>query len=238
MPFFIVTLCVGLGGLLLMALPGFRRHGRAGHARVRGHAARGRAQATALHGKVGARAALPRHAAGHGAKGAKGAPAPQHGTAARRAPAAQPVAVPSHSVADMLLRYMPEPRVIFSVLALFGAFGNVLQRFRLPFWMAALAAAAIAVLLEWLLVGRLWRLALKFTGEPTSPLTSLVMDRAEAVTAFRNGKGIVRAVIDGRAIQLTAELTSEDSKLPVRVGDEVTIQEVDSDHERVRVSVR
>lgn len=237
MSFFIVTLCVGLGGLLLMALPGFRQHGRAGHAHVRGrgaHAAtRGRAPAAALHGKVGAHAALPRHAGTHGAKGAH---APQHAAAARQAPAAQHAA--SHSAADTVMRYMPEPRVIFSVLALFGAFGNVLVRFHFPFWIAALAAAAIAVVLEWLLVGRLWSLALKFSGEPTSPLASLVMDRAEAVTTFHNGKGIVRAVLDGRTIQLAAELTSEDSKLPVRVGDQVTIQEVDSDHERVRVSVR
>ncbi|MGH7690166.1 MAG: hypothetical protein ACREN3_11225, partial [Gemmatimonadaceae bacterium] len=135
--------------------------------------------------------------------------------------------------------YVPEPRVIFSALALLGAFGNVLQRgLRLPFWISALGGIAIAVLLEWLIVGRLWRLALRFTGEPTSPLTSLVMDQAEAVTAFRNGKGIVRAVLDGRTVQLRAELVSDERTLAVRVGDWMTIQEVDPGRERVLVSLR
>lgn len=236
MSFFLVTLCLGLGGLLLMALPGVRRHGHATHTRARGQVARGRAVAHASqHGRVGTRAAL-HHAGGHGAKGA---PAPQHATAARTARAGQGVSGVGRSVADTLLRYMPEPRVIFSVLALFGAFGNVLVRtLHLPFWISTLVAAVAALLLEWLVVSRLWRVALKFTGEPTSPLDSLVMDRAEAVTTFRNGKGIVSAVIDGRAIQLSAELIAEDRELPVRVGEHVTIQEVDPDHERVRVSVR
>jgi len=195
MSVFLVALGLGLGGLVLMALPGMRRHGRAGHGRV--HA---QGKTHVLHG-------------------------PRQGS--------------KHGVAGGLLHYVPEPHVIFSLLALFGAFGNVLQRtLHLPLGMAAVGAAVIAVPLEWLLVGRLWRLASQFTGEPASPLGSLVMDRAEAVTAFRNGKGIVRAVLDGRAVQLTAELVADEKTMTVRVGDRMTIQEVDSNRQRVRVSLR
>ncbi len=214
MSLFLATLGVGLGGLLLMALPGVRRHGRTGHARVRAHArTRGHAQAA-------------RHAGRTQGQG--------QGQAAHVSPQGS-----RHGLAAGLLHYMPEPHVVFGLLALFGAFGNVLQQaLHLPFWISILGAGVIAVLLEWLVVARLWRLASKFTGEPASPLTSLVMDQAEAVTAFRNGKGIVRAVLDGRAVQLSAELVAEERTLTVRVGDRVTIQDVDPDRERVRVSLR
>ena len=210
MSFFLAALGVGLGGLLLMAIPGLRRHGHTGHSRVHGHA-RGSAR-------------------GHAAK-----------THAPHAPdaGAGPHQGPSHAATNGLLHYLPEPRVVFSVLALLGAFGNALLRLlHLPFWSAALGGTAIAVLVEWAVVGRLWRLALRFTGEPASSLTALVMDEAEAVTAFRNGKGIVRAVLDGRAVQLSAELIADERAAAVRVGDRVTIQEVDPDREHVRVSLR
>jgi hypothetical protein len=222
MPIFLATLGVGLGGLLLMALPGMRHHGRAGHAHARGHTTHGHVRAHAQ-----ARAAL---------KGQTGAKAGAHAAHPHAPPKVQQDA--AHGVADGVLRWVPEPRLIFSLLALFGASGNVLQHaLHQPVWIAALGGAGIAGVLEGLVVGPLWRFALKFTGEPTSPLDSLVMDHAEAVTPFRNGKGIVRAVLDGRAVQLSAELVAEERGLPVRVGDQVTVQEVDPDHEHVRVSV-
>lgn len=146
---------------------------------------------------------------------------------------------PRHGVMTGLVHYMPEPHLIFSFLALFGAFGNVFQSaLRLPAGPSALGAGAIALLLDWLVITRLWRFVFRFTGTPASPLTSLLLDQAEAVTAFHNGRGIVRAVLDGRAVQLSAELVAEQSTLSVRVGDRMTIQEVDPDREHVRVSVR
>ena len=231
MSFFLATLGIGLGGLLLMALPGMRRHGHVAHARARTHV---RAHArSAVRGQTRARGAAHANAGAH-APHASGAPAP--------APAPAPVAAPhgpNHGLADGLLHYLPEPRVLFSVLALLGAFGNVLQRaLHLPFWTSLLGGIVIALVVEWLIVGRLWRLALRFTGAPASPLASLVMDQAEAVTAFRNGKGIVRAVLDGRTVQLSAELVPNERTLSVHVGDRMTIQEVDPDRERVRVSLR
>jgi hypothetical protein len=221
MSFFLAALGIGLGGLLLMAIPGMRRHGHAGHARTRAH--------------------VRTHARARGQAHARGAAQAKSGAQAAPAHAGHVVAKqgPNHGLADGLLHYLPEPRAIFSVLALLGAFGNAaLQLLHLPFAIAAVGAAAAAVVVEWAIVGRLWRLALRFTGEPASPLATLVMDQAEAVTAFRNGKGIVRAVLDGRAVQLSAELVADERALTVRVGDRVTIQEVDPDREHVRVSLR
>ncbi len=195
MSLFVLSLGVGLGGLVLMALPAARRHGR--HARVH-HA----------------RAAGARHGRAHPATA-------QHGHT---------------SLTDSVLHHVPEPRLVFSVMALFGAAGNLLERAgHTSFWLAAAGAAAIAALLEWAVVGRLWRFALAFGGEPASPLEALVTDRAEAVTVFRNGRGIVRVVRDGRAVQLGAELVDEERHVPVRVGDALVIDEVDAEHERVRV---
>lgn len=222
MSVFVVSLAVGLGGLLLMALPGMRRHGRAGHAR----AARGRAGA-----RHGVHAGRPMHAArGRGARRAPAqaghahhAPRPQHG---------EPV-----SAVDGLLHYVPEPRVVLTVVALFGAFGNALAH--LTHWSFALQVAGalvLAVLFEWLVVGRIWRLSLQFTGEPSSPLETLILQRVRAVTAFRNGRGIVLAERDGRALQLTAELLPAERNERVGVGDRLTVEEVDAEHERVIVS--
>ena len=209
MPFFLATLGVGRGGRLLLALPGLRRHGHSGH--VHAH----------VHARAHSHAAGPAHG-------------PAHGHAAAHA-----VQGPRHGVMAGLLQYMPEPHLIFSFLALLGALGNVFQRaLRLPAGVSALGAGAIALLLDWLVIARLWRFVFRFTGTPASPLTSLLMDQAEAVTAFHNGRGIVRAVLDGRAVQLSAELIPEQSTLTVRVGDRMTIQDVDSDREHVRVSVQ
>lgn len=231
MPFFLTSLGVGLGGLLLMAIPGVRRHGHAAHTRARGHAAHGHA-----HARAHVRGQTRAHAALHGKTGAKTAAHATHPAHPHAPPKVQQQA--AHGVADGVLRYVPEPRFIFSVLALFGASGNVLQHaLHQPMWIAGIGGAAVAGVLEGLVVGPLWRFALRFTGEPTSPLASLVMDQAEAVTSFHNGKGIVRAVLDGRAVQLSAELVADQSGLTVRVGDKLTIQEVDPDRERVRVSV-
>lgn len=235
MSVFMVALVVGLAGLVLMALPAMRRghggrahggrgRGRGGHA-GRGHAGRGAAAARghgAAAGGHAGRGALARGGAhGHAAHN-HGAPHGQHNA----------------SVAGSLLGYFPEPRLVFTVLALFGAFGNLLERAPgVPGWGAVIGALAIAVVLEWLVVGRLWRFVFGFGGEASSPLEGLVMDHAEAVTPFRNGRGIVRVVRDGRAVQLTGELAPDARNAQVGVGDRLTIEEVDTERERVVVSL-
>ena len=54
---------------------------------------------------------------------------------------------------------------------------------------------------------------------------------------FRNGRGLVTTVRDGRRIQLSARLSDEQAALPVAVGQRVRIEDVDARRERVTVSV-
>ncbi len=241
MSVFVVSLCVGLGGLLLMAVPGVRRHGRAGHARAargRSGAARGRGGAARGRGGAARGGRAPLHGghvvrhAGRGARAAQAQPGQAHAHQVPRPQRGEPV-----SAVDGLLHYVPEPRVVLTVIALFGAFGNVLAHVTAaPFVVQLVGAALSAALVEWLIVGRIWKLALRFTGEPSSPLETLIMQRVQAVTAFRNGKGIVQVERDGRALQMAAELVTEDRDERVGVGDRLTVEDVDAEHERVVVS--
>jgi len=64
-----------------------------------------------------------------------------------------------------------------------------------------------------------------------------VAEDARAVSEFRNGRGIVEAVRDGRSIQLVALLVENQRSLPVRVGERMKIVSVDADRQRVTVSL-
>ena len=94
-----------------------------------------------------------------------------------------------------------------------------------------------AVLLERLALTPLWNLLLGFQGKPCTPIEHLVMSEAEAVTPFRNGKGIVRVVRDGRDVQFSAQLPPSQAAIPVRVGDKMRIEEVEPDGEHLKVSL-
>jgi hypothetical protein len=127
---------------------------------------------------------------------------------------------------------------VFSVLALYGAFGNAaLRAFHLSPALAALSAALPALLVEWTLVRPLWRTLFRFQASESTPLEQLALSDAEAVVPFRNGRGIVSTVRDGRRVQLSACLRSDQLALPVRVGDRLLIEDVDAAKERVTVSV-
>jgi hypothetical protein len=123
-------------------------------------------------------------------------------------------------------------------MALYGAFGNMLAWLSLgPVWLSAVLALLPALLVERFLLSPLWRLAFQFQGRPCSPFPALLMEEARAVTPFRNGKGLVRVIRDGRSVQLSARLVEGQSLLPVRVGDKLRIEEVDPENERVTVSL-
>ncbi|WNG56394.1 hypothetical protein F0U59_17695 [Archangium gephyra] len=121
--------------------------------------------------------------------------------------------------------FLPAPRLLFSVLALYGTFGNVLALTHLPLWIVALLALLPALLVERFVLAPLWKLAFQFQGRPSSPLPALLMEDARAVTSFRNGKGLVRVIRDGRSVQLSARLVEGQSMLPVQVGDKLRIEE-------------
>src|SRR5205823_5554059 len=95
-----------------------------------------------------------------------------------------------------------------------------------------------ALLLERFVVSPLWNFLFRFQGTPSSELTTLVLQEAEAVTSFHNGKGMVSVERDGRVVQFRAELAGEQANVPVRVGDKLCIEAVDSEKERVTVSIR
>jgi len=209
---------IGLVGLLAMAAPAFARHGHA-HP-VRGHApplARG--------------AAARAHSLGAGRGGAAAAARGAQTAGRNEIIAATPTST-------SLLRFLPSPRAICSVLALYGAFGNALvHAAHLPFWVAVLAALPPALLVEWFVVRPVWNLVFRFEGRPSSPMADLILSEATAVVPFRNGRGVVSAIRDGRIVQLAARLADDQSSLAVKVGDRLRIEDVDAERERVTVSL-
>jgi hypothetical protein len=143
----------------------------------------------------------------------------------------------AHSARDGL-RFLPSPRALFSLSAFYGAFGNALVRAaHLTTTRAALIAIGPALLTEWLLIRPIWNLLFRFQGQASAPLEALIMSEAEAVVPFRNGKGIVATVRDGRRVQLQARLSEGQAALPVRFGQRLRIEDVDARRECVTVSV-
>ncbi len=142
------------------------------------------------------------------------------------------------SLASTCLRFLLSPRIVFSLLALYGAFGNALEHaLHLRPIVAAFAAGIPTLLVERFAVSPLWNLAFRFQGQPSSPLVSLVLEEAKAVTPFRNGRGVVAVVRDGRLVQFSAHLVERQSSARVSVGDRLLVEDVDSAREHLTVSV-
>jgi len=143
----------------------------------------------------------------------------------------------AHAARDGL-RFLPSPRALFSIAALYGAFGNALVRAaHLTTTRAALIAVVPALLTEWFLIRPIWNLLFRFQGQASGPLEALILSEAEAVVPFRNGKGIVATVRDGRRVQLQARLADGQTALPVKFGQRLRIEDVDARRECVTVSV-
>ena len=201
---------IGLVGLAAMAVPAFARS----HGALSGHAP---------HGAL-SHSANPSHAA-FGPQTAGGRAALQH-------------LLPAEAGHGTRWRFLPTPRSVFSVLALYGAFGNAgVHAFRLPALLAALAALVPALLVEVALVRPLWKLLFRLHTPACSPLEQLILNEAEAVIPFRNGRGMVSTVRDARRVQLAAQLRRDQAALPVKVGDRLLIEDVDAANERVTVSL-
>jgi len=134
--------------------------------------------------------------------------------------------------------WVPEPRKVLDLLALFGAFGNLLDvALGWPVWRAALGAILPALIVEAVVLAPLWRWALRFQGRPSTPMAALILEEARAVTAFRNGRGIVSVVRDGRAVQLPARMVAEHVGAAVSVGDRLQVTDVDLAREWVHVAL-
>ena len=216
MTVFLALMAAGLTGLLVMAIPAFGRHGGIGTPHGLGAAGH-----SGLH--IG-----PAHGAIHAGGSAIG-----HTLTAAGKGAAKSAASSASS-----LRFLPSPRMVFSLLALYGAFGNVLNgSLHLAMPIAAVLALVPAALLEKFAVTPLWNTMLGAQGVPSSPLEALTLCEGEAVTPFRNGKGIVAMERDGRLVQFSAQLLPEQAHLPVRVGDRLRVEEVDAARERMTVTL-
>jgi hypothetical protein len=218
---FLTLMIVGLVGLLSMAMPAFARHGHVHHV---AHGGRALFVRGGGHPRVGGggKADLLATSAGDVASAASAG----RELARTDAPSGQ------------LLRLVPSPRAVFSVLSLYGAFGNALVRAaHLPAAVAAVAALVPALLVETAVVRPIWNLVFRFQGQPSSPLDALLLSEARAVVPFRNGRGLVSVVRDGRIVQLAASLRGDHAALPVRVGDLLQVEEVDARQERLIVSV-
>ena len=216
MTVFLALMAAGLTGLLVMAIPAFGRHGGIGTPHGLGAAGH-----SGLH--IG-----PAHGAIHTGGAAIG-----HTLTAAGKGAAKSAASSASS-----LRFLPSPRMVFSLLALYGAFGNVLNgSLHLAMPIAAVLALVPAALLEKFAVTPLWNTMLGAQGVPSSPLEALTLCEGEAVTPFRNGKGIVAMERDGRLVQFSAQLLPEQAHLPVRVGDRLRVEEVDAARERMTVTL-
>jgi hypothetical protein len=239
---------IGLAGLLVMALPAFRHGhafpGHAGHGAFPGHAGHGAFPGHAGHG------ALPGHA-GHGAFSGHGAlrgHVPGHaslrglsnsGARGNDGNAIVEQIIPADPVHGSRLRFIPSPRAVFSVLALYGAAGNAaVHAVHLSFHTAVRASAVPALLIEWVLVKPLWNLLFRFQADASSPLEHLILTEARAVIPFTNGRGMVSTVRDGRQVQFAAQLRSDQRALRVNVGDCLLIEDVDRARERVTVSIK
>src|SRR5262249_35711290 len=123
MTVFLTLMVIGLTGLIMMAIPGFSRHG---HGMGAGHAGQGIGHAG--HGGL--------HLGhGHGAAHAGHAAAPSHGAHG----ASQGDETAGAAVSGGAVRFLPPLRVIFSLIALYGAFGYALAAY-MPTSLAALIA--------------------------------------------------------------------------------------------------
>lgn len=215
MTVFLGLMAAGLTGLVVMAIPAFGRHGHIGTAQGIGAAGHTGLHAGAAHGVTQAGAVVGQTLSAVGKGVAKSA---------------------NKSASN--LRFLPSPRMIFSLLALYGAFGNAFfGALHLPLAAAALLAIVPAALLERFAVTPLWNTLLAAQGKPCSPLEELTLCEAQAVTPFRNGKGIVAMERDGRLVQFSAQLTAEQANMPVHVGDRLRVEEVDTARERMTVTL-
>lgn len=211
---FLTLMVIGLVGLVMMAVPALGGHRHLPPIHTHGHGA-----------GVG-------HAGAHGGQLAHHAPdVGQHGAHTHEL-------ARGGSFIGTGLRFIPSPRAVFSVLALYGAFGNALvHAAQLPRVAAALVAIVPAFATEWFLIRPIWNLLFRFQGEASTPLEQLILGEAHAVVPFRNGRGVITTVRDGRRVQLSARLTDAQAAAPVAVGQRLRIEDVDARRECVTVSV-
>ena len=228
---FLTLFIIGVIGLILMALPGLNHHSGIGAhpgLHLGTHTDLHLGSHTAGHGVAPPPVSVGGHAAGH-------LQSPAHPSQSMDASGSSAVAPSGFQLTSLI----PSPRAIFSLLTLFGAFGITLsESLHLSILQASLWSVVPAIGIEYLAVRPLWNWMFSFQGKPTTSIETLVLHEAKAVTPFRNGKGVVAIKHDGRIVQFSASLPALQSAIPVKVGDRLQIDEVDSTKQRVKVSIK
>lgn len=238
MDMFVVSMVVGGGGLLSMAIGGLGQHSH-GHDGGGGHGGGGHgggghaAHGGAAHGHDGGHGGASQGHAAHGHAGGHGHDA-AHAHEAGGTHTSQPGGF-GHGATWLL----SAPRIMFSFLLGLGASGLVLNGMLAG---AVLIAAAVAggILFERFIITPIWNVSMRFASNPAFTLESTLMDEATAVTSFNsNGEGIVSIELNGQIVQILARLRLDDRTLGanVRVGQRVRIEEIDSARNRCTVSV-
>src|SRR5437868_3033435 len=117
---------IGLVGLAMMAIPALGRRGTApashGHTAL-GHHGAAAGHSLPAHGHVAAPAHGHVAAPGHGHIAA---PAVARGQVTALEPSRGQEMLPADAAPSGVGRWLPSPRVVFTMLALYGAFGNAL----------------------------------------------------------------------------------------------------------------
>jgi hypothetical protein len=202
---YLVILCLGFGGLLLMLLVGLTHAG----------GSHGHAHAHSGHGHHGLPASGAHGAAGRGAS-----------FKVRGGPSAR------GSRFTGFLASLISPVVIFSWLLGFGAAGVLLRPFAAhwPVFLLPVVAAIDAGLFERYLVQPFWTLLFGFASAPAKTLDSLVRAEGRAATNFdASGHGLIVVELDGQVRQLLGALDAEEriGYERVRSGDRLVIRAVD-----------
>jgi len=121
------------------------------------------------------------------------------------------------------------PRVLFSVALGFGAAGTLGQKLVAEPWLL-LVALVCGIAFEMVVFRPIWNLIFRFASRPARTLESLVAEEARVVTSFDDsGHGLVSIDLDGQVVQMLAQLStrSRQSGTRVRTGDRVFIENVD-----------
>jgi len=221
MDFYLFSLILGALGLVAMAAAGLGHSTHAGHGH--GHAGDVNFHGAGAAGHLGA----GNGHAGHMDVGHAGhAHAPGHGGQ-------------HHDVQQGgggWVWQLLSPRVLFSVLAGFGATGMLAGPYLGGLLLLALALAG-GVGFELLAVRPVWNFFFRFASSPALTLESTLFGTGTAATRFdASGCGVIALEVDGQVLQVLATLRPEDRGLQVRAGDQLRVEEVDGARNRCVVS--
>jgi translation initiation factor IF-1 len=235
-------LFIGIVGLAAQTVLGFMHtgdahHGPNGHGSPASHGPHGHNGHSTHHGHAGQSVTIGNEATGHLHTGAHTG----HGNAAKGGHTPLPsngTVLKGKASAKIPWLTLFSPLTIFSLC--FGAgLTGIAVRGTLSPLLTICAAVLGAMVFYGLIVQPLLNLVFRFAARPAETITGIVAKEAEAMGQFdAQGRGIVRAVVDGQVVRLLAHLEPEDRAKGVSIlsGDKVVVTSVDTQKNTVRVT--